>query len=206
MLAKFMAQQLSIPSGIVGRWVLAPLWNRRNSVLNDVVFESLALHSHDRVLEIGFGGGYLLGRIANVVPQGFIAGIDVSELMVTRCERRYRPAVMTGRLELRCTPVESLPYSSGYFTKACTVNSLFYWKDIPRGMAEIYRVLEEDGRLVVCVTRKQSIESKRFARHGLGLYKDEEICRMMEQVGFEKIEMNKASDKHREFVCIAGVK
>lgn len=206
MLTKFVARQLGAPSGVIGRWVLAPLWNRRNAALNDAVFESMALRSQDRVLEVGFGGGYLLGRMADIVAEGFVAGVEISGVMVAECERRYRSLVKTGRLELRCAPAESLPFSSGRFSKACTVNSLFYWADAPRGMAEIYRVLEEGGRLVVCVTRKRSIESKRFARQGLGLYEDEEVCQMMEGVGFERVEMSQASDRHREFICIVGGK
>ncbi|NOZ06474.1 MAG: methyltransferase domain-containing protein [Chloroflexi bacterium] len=148
--------------------------------MNDLVFDSLVLHSHDRVLEVGFGGGYLLGRMAAVVTHGFIAGVDVSETMVAVCERRYQSLVRAGRLELRCALAESLPYSSDHFSKACTVNSLFYWTDALRVLEEIHRVLEEGGKLVLCVTRKQSIENKRFAGHGMGLYEDEEVCQMME--------------------------
>jgi hypothetical protein len=37
--------------------MLASLWNRRNTVLNDAAFDGLALRPHDRVLELGFGGG-----------------------------------------------------------------------------------------------------------------------------------------------------
>lgn len=206
MLAKFMAQQLGAPSGLVGRWVLAPLWNRRNSALNDLALDRLALHAHDRVLEVGFGGGYLLGRMAGVVTQGCLAGVDASRTMVSVCERRYRSRIKAGRIELRCAPAEALPYSSGRFSKACSVNSLFYWADAPRAMAEICRVLEAGGRLVLCVTRKRSIEGKRFARHGLGLYEDEEVCTLMEGAGFAHVEMNRASDRHREFLCLVGLK
>lgn len=63
MIAKLMARQLGHPSGLVGRLILGPLWNRRNAALNDVAFDHLALRPHDRVLEVGFGGGYLIGRI-----------------------------------------------------------------------------------------------------------------------------------------------
>lgn len=174
--------------------------------MNDVTFDSMALHASDRVLEVGFGGGYLLGRMVNEVTQGFVAGVDASETMVAVCERRFRSSIMVGRLELRCAPAESLPYPSARFSKVCTVNSLFYWGDVRAGMAEIHRVLEEGGGLVVCVTRKQGIENKRFARHGLGLYEDEQVCRMLEQAGFEKIAVSAGSDRHREFMCIVGAK
>ena len=118
----------------------------------------------------------------------------------------YRSLVKTGRLELRCATAEFLPYSTGFFSKACTVNSLFYWTDAPHGLKEIHRVLEGGGKLVLCVTSKQSLENKRFASHGLELYEDDELCRMMEGAGFEIVEMSQASDRHREFVCIVGVK
>jgi ubiquinone/menaquinone biosynthesis C-methylase UbiE len=80
---------------------------------------------------------YLLGGVmADVVTQGFIAGVDVSEALVAVCERRYQPLVRAGRLELSSAPVESLPYPSGCFSKACTANSLFYWSDALQALRE----------------------------------------------------------------------
>jgi SAM-dependent methyltransferase len=206
MLAEYVAGQLRAPSGIVGRLVLAPLWNRMNSALNDVAFDSLDLCLHDRVLEVGFGGGYLLGRIAAIVTSGYLAGVDASQSMVAYCEWRHRPLIEAGRLELRCTNAESLPYASVQFTRACSVNSLFYWADAPQAMAEMYRVLGEGGRLVICVTCKGCIESREFARHGLALLEDEDLCRLMEAVGFSRVTLSHASDRHREFACIIGMR
>ena len=80
---KFIAQQVGNPSGIFGYLISTRLLNRRNKALNDAAFENLALTSHDRVLEIGFGGGYLLGRMSKIVTGGFLAGIDVSSAMVS---------------------------------------------------------------------------------------------------------------------------
>jgi ubiquinone/menaquinone biosynthesis C-methylase UbiE len=206
MLAKFLAKQLSNPSGIFGKLVLAPLWSKRNSALNDVAFESLALHPHDRVLEVGFGGGYLLGRMAAVVTDGFLAGVDVSPAMVGFCEKRYRSLVEAGKLELKCAKAESLPYPSGHFTKACTVNSIFYWENAPQAISELYRALEAGGMLVMCFTCKRCIEDKKFARHGVALYEVDQVCQMMESAGFCEIGMTRASDRHREFLCVIGRK
>jgi tRNA G46 methylase TrmB len=79
--ARFMARQLARPSGLFGRLFLAPLWNRRNSALNDIAFDQLVVRTDDRVIEIGFGGGYLLDRIAQVATDGFLAGVDASQTM-----------------------------------------------------------------------------------------------------------------------------
>jgi len=206
MSARFLAKQLANPSGMIGKLIMAPIWNRRNAALNDVAFEGLALHAHDRVLEVGFGGGYLLGRMAAVVTDGFLAGVDVSPAMVAFCEKRYRSLVEAGKLELQCAQAESLPYPDGHFTKACTVNSIFYWEDAPQALSELHRVLEEGGVLVMCFTCKRCIEDKEFARHGLALYEDGQVCQMIESAGFDKMDMTQASDRHREFLCIVGRK
>jgi len=205
-LAKFLAKQLSNPSRFFGKLVLAPLWNERNSTLNDVAFNRLALRPHDRVLEVGFGGGYLLGRMGTVITNGFLAGVDVSPPMVAFCEKRYRSLVETGKLELKCARAESLPYPDNYFTKAYTVNSIFYWESAPQAISELHRVLGEGGVLVMCFTCKRCMENKGFARHGVALYEADEVYRMLESAGFDGAEMTRASDRHRDFWCLIGRK
>jgi ubiquinone/menaquinone biosynthesis C-methylase UbiE len=206
MLAKFLAQQLSHPSGIFGRLALAPLWNKRNVALNDVVFDKLALQPHDRVLEVGFGGGYLLGRMATIVTEGFLAGVDVSAAMVAVCEKRYRLLVKASKLEFKCAQAEALPYAANCFTKVCTVNSIFYWENAPQAIAECYRVLKKDGLLVLCFTDKKSLAHKEFMHHGVALYEADEVQQMLASAGFQEIEKTRSRDKYREFWCLQGKK
>jgi ubiquinone/menaquinone biosynthesis C-methylase UbiE len=206
MLAKFLAKQLSHPSGIVGRLVLASLWNKRNAALNNIVFDNLALQPHDRVLEVGFGGGYLLGRMATVVTEGFLAGVDVSSAMVAVCEKRYQLLVKAGKLELKCAQAEALPYAADDFTKVCTVNSIFYWENAPQAIVECYRVLKEDGLLVLCFTDKKSLSHKEFTHHGVALYDTEEVQQMLASAGFQGIEKTRFQDKYREFWCLKSKK
>jgi ubiquinone/menaquinone biosynthesis C-methylase UbiE len=206
MVARLLATQLGNPAGIVGRWLLAPLWNRRNAVLNDVTFDALALRPADRVLEVGFGGGYLLGRMATAVTDGLLAGVDASPAMVDYCQKRYRPLVERGVLELHWAQAESLPYPAEHFGKACSVNSIFYWESAPQALSELGRVLTVGGLLVLCFTCRESIEDKEFARHGLALYTADEVRGMMAGTGFGGIEATQASDRHREFLCLVGRK
>jgi ubiquinone/menaquinone biosynthesis C-methylase UbiE len=204
--AKFFAKQLSHPSGILGRFVLPRAWNKRNSALNEVALNSLALRPGDRVLEVGFGGGHLLSRMADVITDGFLAGVDVSPAMVAFCEKRYRSLVREGKLELRCARAEALPYPSAYFSKACSVNSIFYWQNASQAISELWRVLAEGGMLVLCFTCKGSLEKRGFANSGITLYAADEVQQMMETSGFHPIRMMRASDKHREFLCAVGSK
>ena len=105
--AKLLAQQLGNPSGIVGDLV-ALLWNKRNAALNDVVFDSLALSADDRVLEVRFGGGYLLSRMSSVVTDGFLAVCTGA-----RPNRRLEPTWLGGAVGGLVEPAVWFPRRGG---------------------------------------------------------------------------------------------
>ncbi len=119
----------------------------------------------DRVLDVGFGGGYLLDRMSTVVDDGWLAGVDISPAIVAAAQKRYRERVKAGKLGLACAAADALPFPDEHFTKVCSVNSIFYWQDVDHGLREIARVLVNGGHLVLCFTSKASLEQKGFARH-----------------------------------------
>lgn len=199
MWARFQARALASPSGLIGRLILAPLWNRRNAALNDAALARLELAPRERVLEVGFGGGYLLGRMAQVVTQGLVAGVDASPAMVASCSRRYRALVRAGRLELRCAAAEEIPYPACHFTKVCSVNSIFYWHDAPRAIAELRRVLAPGGRLVLCFTCRECLAGRAFARQAVTACERDDVVRMLHMAGFGTVHAERLADRHRAF-------
>jgi ubiquinone/menaquinone biosynthesis C-methylase UbiE len=201
---EYLSAQLGRPSGIFSK-PAAILWNKRNLALNKAALKNLFLKSNDRVLEIGFGGGYLLGEILRYIDEGFLCGIDISPAMVTRCVKRYRRERDAGLIELKCAPAEAIPYEEKQFTKVCSVNSIFYWQDADRVFNEIGRVLAKDGRFVLCFTLKESLETKGFANH-IQLYDIEEVTGMLKASGFQEIQVKTDSDRHRNFACVKCVK
>jgi SAM-dependent methyltransferase len=204
-LGKLIAGQLARPSGLTGRLILARLWNRRNSALNDATFAALALASNDRVLEVGFGGGYLLGRMSRIVTGGLLAGVDVSPAMIASCTRRFRTLVRDGKLDLRCASAESLPFPSAFFSKACSVNSIFYWPDPARGILELSRVLAAGGKLVLCFTAPASLQ-RGLMSQGITPYGAGEVRAFLEAAQFRDITLTSGADKHRDFLCAIGYK
>jgi SAM-dependent methyltransferase len=204
MLAGTLAKVLIHPSNFPGRLILASLWNRHNAALNDAAFDTLALRARDQVLEVGFGGGYLLGKMATVVTDGFLAGVDTSSAMVAFCQRRHQAAIQAGKLGLTCAKAEALPYPSASFDNACTVNSIFYWGSAPQALSELRRVLRTNGTLVLCFTCRESMEKRRFAGHGIALYGAEEIDAMMKVAGFREVSFARRSDQHRDFWLVVG--
>jgi ubiquinone/menaquinone biosynthesis C-methylase UbiE len=201
---RFLARQLAHPGPILGPIILAPLWNHRNTALNEAALDALALSPADRVLDVGFGGGYLLQRIATALGSGFAAGVDVSQAMVSYVERRERQLVADGRLILKCGSADQLPFTDGTFSAVCSVNSIFYWRDSGQALQEMRRVAAVGARLVLCFTDKESLSRRGFSAQGLHLFSADEIEAMTQWAGFKMERLEKRSDRHREFWCLTA--
>lgn len=142
-LNQWLVNQLGRPSALTG-WLLAGIWNRRNRALNDTALAALDLAPDDRVLEIGFGGGYLLDKVNNALPRGFAAGIDAAPALARLARRRFKAPIQAGKMEIQCAPAEAIPFPDERFTRAVSVNSIFFWQDVPGALSELNRVLEEN--------------------------------------------------------------
>jgi len=179
-LSKIAGQQLGRP-GLLLSSTLASLWNHRNADLNETVLQLLPDPPPGKILEVGFGGGYLISRMIGKYPEAQIAGVDHSRYLVRRLEKHLKKHLKSGRLVLKCAPAEDLPFPDISFQGICSVNSIFYWDDIPAAVSELRRVLEAGGWLCLCFTCPESIEDKGFAS-----------------------EIHPVQDRHRSYVCLTA--
>lgn len=206
MIRKYLSSQLVRPSGVVGTYLIGKLWNRHNLALNDSTFLRLHAVTSDRILEVGFGGGYLLKRIVSAVAAGSVAGVDASPLMVEQARKTFRRQIESGVLHLYDSTAAQLPFSAGYFDKACSVNSIFYWPDLAAGLTEIHRVLRANGLFVLTFTVKADLDKRGFANPGIRTYANDEVLAAVQQAGFRFVTIEEAQDAHRTFAIIKAVK
>lgn len=206
MLKSFLAKQMLQPHGLFGRFLLGPLWNRHNAVLNDCTLQSLHLESQDCVLDIGFGGGYLLGKMLDIVTRGQIAGLDNSEVLVDAAIKKFKDAILNGRMIITLGNVEKLPYDDGTFNKISSVNSIFYWSDLHQGLREVHRVLQKNGLYVLTFTVEKDLHKRGFSSYGIHSFSEAEITSALYAVGFYKIESCTEQDRHRAFLIISSKK
>jgi SAM-dependent methyltransferase len=185
------------PRGVVGRllgWVMA----RDNDPMNALAVELLDPQPGDRVLEVGFGPGRGLERLAERVPRGSADGVDHAELMVEVARRRNRRAVGEGRVRPRLGSLESLPWADATFDGAMAVNNHQFWPDPVAALHELGRVLRPGGRLVLAVRVRHPEARTRYDRiaysegaeaalhrrvRGAGLEVRQEVRRLLPGVG-----------------------
>jgi len=142
------------PHGFKGR-VFGWFMDRFNARTQDFVLSRLEVQPSDRVLEIGFGTGRLVRKLARKAREGFIGGIDPSELMLHRAERRTRRFRKRGRVELKLGEAAALPWPDASFDKVTALHCFQFWADPAHDLAEVQRVLKPGGLFVLVLRRRR---------------------------------------------------
>jgi len=138
------------PRGFAGRlagWEMALRPSNRKR--NRWAVALLDVQPQDHVLEIGFGAGLAIRELARRATDGFVLGIDHSEVMVRQAAVRNRAAVEQGRVELRLGSALDLGDFSKAFDKALVVNNLGMWPDPEARLKELRGALRPGGRVAI---------------------------------------------------------
>ena len=106
------------------------------------VLEKMGLSPSDNVLDVGCGTGWLSRRLAKLVPEGRVVGMDISDEMIRHARRA---AVDHDNLLFVAGEVAQIPWQPQFFMHAISVESSYYWPDPAAGLRDIYRVLAESG-------------------------------------------------------------
>lgn len=128
----------------------------------EMALERLSVQEGETVLEIGFGPGHCLQRIAQSVgDKGKAFGIDISLGMLEVTRKRLGRAQLITRVELCCGDATNLPYVNNVFDAVFMsfTLELFDTPEIPQVLEEVKRVLKPNGRLGVASMSKENGES-----------------------------------------------
>ena len=209
---KFFARQLGKPTGLFGRLYMKQFLNTGNQRSNELALKHLQMLPSDRVLEIGFGGGWLIQRLAEFATQGKVVGLDHSKSMVKSARRQFRHH--DNKIEFLYGSAENLPFQSQSFSRVCTVHTIYFWKDPKRVVGEIYRVLQPGGTVVIGLHSKAKLETQSLTRHTFMLYKPHDVVELLSSCSFENVtlhsydldewEDNHCIVAHRPFESLGG--
>jgi SAM-dependent methyltransferase len=134
--------------GVLGRllgWSRDVFYRRIHAVAR----RGMEISPTDNILELHFGAGGLIRLLAAAAPQGFIAGVDPSQMMWEIARRRNGAAIHEGRVDLRVCEPTLLPWPEGRFDKAIAIDGFHSWPDPPDVLRGLRRVIRPGGALVL---------------------------------------------------------
>jgi SAM-dependent methyltransferase len=138
--------QFGAPKGPKG-WLAAHVVARLTGEANAWMVDLLAAGAGDHLLDVGCGPGL---AVAGAAAGGSRAvGVDASLTMVRHAGRRNRDSIRRGQVAVHQADATLLPFADASFTKVGSLNSLQFWTDPARGLAELHRVLQPGGQVAV---------------------------------------------------------
>jgi ubiquinone/menaquinone biosynthesis C-methylase UbiE len=195
----YIVSQFGNPRGAIGRLV-GMIMAYENRERNAWAVSLLQVQAADRVLEIGFGPGWAIERIAALATAGFVGGIDHSQTMVHLATKRNAAAVCEGRVVLHHGSALALPYESESFTKVLAVNALHHWPEPMAGLHEAWRVLMPGGSVLI-------VEQPRAATSEAGLREvTQKLTEQLANVGFRHMQSETRAMRAAAGVAVMGAK
>ena len=198
-----MARQYANPNGLFGRFITTRLLNRANKKSNEAILNALNIAPGDRVLEIGFGGGDLLFRIASELPVEELVGVEKSKVLVDNAEDKI------SKLDFPCTikvvngAIENLPCPNNYFNHIVSVNTLYFWQNIEHCADEIARVTIPGGKIVLGFSAGEQLIDQGYAEQGFRFYHSEDIHQIMGKYNLALDRMDTIDRKHKNPFLVA---
>ncbi len=158
--------------------------NRANASVNQLVFDNLQHDAQSRLLEIGFGGGDLLFRIAGGLAGGSIDGVDLSVEMLANARVRTARLGLGETVNLHLGSADTLPFADATFDCACSVHTIYFWPDLNAGLMQLARVVKPGGGLVLGFSSASALVEDGYTERGFRAYSCEQLVDACHACGF----------------------
>lgn len=110
---------------------------------------ALNLDPSTTIVDVGCGTGSALRHAAARVTDGKLLGINPVPRMVEIARKRVTSHPRGARIEFREGSAESIPVEDSTADLVFALDSFDHWQDKAIVLAEVRRILQPDGRLVV---------------------------------------------------------
>jgi ubiquinone/menaquinone biosynthesis C-methylase UbiE len=97
-----------------------------------------------RVIELGFGSGWLLEELRGQLPDASLFALDLSPGNARHAHQQY-----SDRVRVLIGDMERLPFRGDVFHVIVTCWTLYFMRDIDAALTEVARCLAPGGRIVI---------------------------------------------------------
>ena len=203
----FFTEQARKPAGLFGRFVMSIIFDQGNAFLNGFVNELMSVQIDDRIIEIGFGTGKLIYKMAQKIETGLIEGVDFSNTMVSIAQKRNKKNIANGKVKIIEGNFDEIPYEKDKFTKACSINTLYFWPKPEHTAKKIVDMLKPEGKLILGFEDVEQLKRRRLNKNVFHLYTKDEVQNLLINAGFSNTVSILSREKGKSvFHCAVAIK
>jgi SAM-dependent methyltransferase len=199
-------RQVRKPSGPLGRRVVRAM-NLTHATMTDWALQPVTLPKNAVVLDVGYGGGRTVQKLAALAPEGKVVGLDYSAASVAISRDTNAQQIEAGRVQVAQGSVAALPFLDRTFDIVTAVETHYYWPDLAANVREILRVLKPGGTFALIA------ETYRGGPFGMlygivmpvlraAFLSDAEHRDLLAQAGFTEVVTKHVSGKN--WICATG--
>lgn len=197
--SEYIGSQFSNPRGLAG--ILSCLgMNVINRAMYQKAASLLEISRGAKVLDIGYGNGYLLKYIDKIYKPE-LYGIDRSEDMQNLAIKKNKSAQGDGRLHLCVGDCCDLPYEEESFAAVTSVNTVYFWKDTRKGLLEIKRCLKPGGCFYNVLYTKEWLDKLSYTEKGFEKFEAPQLVQLGYEAGFHDVQVQEIK-RGKSFVLI----
>ncbi len=195
----------AFPEGEAGEKMLLRM-NKSHKTLRDWAFKYINWQDNIKILDVGCGGGATIAHMLQLSANSTIYGIDYSQKSV-EASSEYNKDYLNDRVFIKKADVTKLPFEDNTFDIITAVETIYFWPEVDKALAELYRVLKKGAKLVNIVEASDPNALKlngwpkidgHFKVYTMQEYKD-----MFNKACFKEIE---CFNDDRSYGCVIGVK
>ena len=184
------------PEGFLGKMMVNGMNGGGHAALAEWGLGFVNISKNDSALDCGCGGGANVKRLLEKCGNAY--GIDYSEISVAKSKEVNAEAIKESRCEIHQCDVCLMPFGNDSFNVVTAFETIYFWQDIEKAFAEIYRVLRNGGTFAVTNestgTDKTSVKFSQII-DGMKLYTGEDLKALLEKAGFSNIEIHTHESK-----------
>ncbi len=171
-------QQLSCPDGEKGIEV-ANKMHETNISMTLATVHLLDLKEKDQLLELGHGNAMHIPSILEFQPSLLYHGLEVSRTMHQEAKSNQND----DRVLFQLYDGTNIPLPSDTINKGMAVNTIYFWEQPEKLLAEIGRVLQSGGRFIITYGQKKYMQELPFVGDKFKLYDDEDMNSLVRKSG-----------------------
>lgn len=190
---KFLAKQFRKPSGIGGR-VVEKLMIKGNLKAYEYLYPLMGLSPDMRILEIGYGHGLGIHKIATTVGCE-ITGIDFSELMFANAFKRNKALIKDKKVQLLTGDFLTTDFETSSFDLVFCINVIYFWSNLNGPFKKVAELLAQSGTFCFYMASRDTLDKIPFTHNSVfNKYLIKDVVECLYSAGFKKVDYSQSKE------------